>query len=117
MKNHADELNALSEEKLYLCAIRGLMESEQFRRYFSAMKKRFEATVPIMDTIKPDDAIGHATIMGVRDTYRHEIAIIETSEDRIKKIDIRLAEIGRENNSRKKGNEGVASSAPPKEKT
>ena len=108
--------NALSEEKLQLGAIRSLLEDDRFVRYFSAMKKRYKATMPLMDSIPADNAIAISETKGVRQTYRHEIFLVENAVARIKVIDGELTLLNKERKIKTKGNEGVSNIVPPKGK-
>ena len=108
--------NALSDEKLQLGAIRSLLEDDRFARYFSALKRRYEATVRVMDAIQADDSLAISEIKGVRNTYKHEIFIIESACDRIKIIDEELTLLNKERKIKTNGTEGRSNIVPPKGK-
>lgn len=110
------KLDALSAEKLYLGAVRSLLEDDRFRRYLSGLKQRFEATIHQLDAIEADDVIGNASIRGARRIYSYEIAMIENAPNRIKSIDEELSLLNKERKNKTKGNEGVSNIIPPKGK-
>lgn len=111
-----DELQALSEEKLYLGAIRSLLEDYRFQRYFTKLKLRYEATDSQIDVIAADDSLMIATLKGSRLAYKHEIQLIESASDRIIVIDELLTKINKQRKVKQKGNEGLSNITPPKEK-
>ena len=110
------ELDQLSNEKLYLGAIRSLLDDDRFQRYLAGMKRRFDATVHVMDAIPAEKAIELSEIKGVRNTYKHEIHIIETAKSRIIEIDGKLSMINKQNKTKAQGVAGQSRIVSPKEK-
>ena len=109
-------LDALSQEKMYLGAIRSLRDDDRFCRFLSGFKARFEDTVAQMDATKADNSLAISELKGVRNAYRYEIALIETSSERIKSIDEQLTLLNKQRKNKPNGKEGASNIVPPKEK-